>query len=298
MTSILIINWNGARHLFNCLETILSQVTVPYEVVVVDNNSTDGSPDVLAERYPWVKLVRSDDNLGFIRGNNLAATYAKGKYLLLLNYDTLLQTDIADAVKALDADERIGAVGAMMYSGHGQLLPAAGHFPSPAHLWVFSTQWDTASRPWPSPVGVPLDRRDRVDGSFLLTRAESWQKIGGLDVGNYMYGDDVFYCRSLLDIGQISVQCRSVRYIHFVGYNHARMPYLFSCFRRYHRRYSSRFVQIEADFVLRFGLLLRIPWYWARSLVKQDEQSRIALQKAIEITRNWSDTAIEGHRYH
>jgi hypothetical protein len=113
-----------------------------------------------------------------------------------------------------------------------------------------------------------------------------------------MYGEDVSYCRSLFEIGQVSVQCASIRYTHFVGYSHARMPYLFSCFRRYHRKFSSRRVQIEADLVLRVGLLLRIPWYWVRSLIKKDEQSRIALEKALEITQNWSDTAIEGRRYH
>jgi len=298
MISILIINWNGSRYLFPCLDTILAYVTVPYEVIVVDNHSTDGSPDVLAERYPWVKLIRSDDNLGFVGGNNLAATYATGKYLLLLNYDTLLQTDIADAIKALEADERIGAVGAMMYDGEGKLQPAAGHFPTPARLWVFASQWDTADRPWPSPAGVPLHRRDRVDGSLLITRTDSWRKIGGLDTGIYMYGEDVSYCRSLLDIGQISVQCSSIRYTHFVGYSHARMPYLFSCYRRYHRKFSPRHVQIEADLILRVGLLLRIPWYWVRARFKRDEQSRIAFRQAVEINRNWSTTAIEAYRYH
>jgi GT2 family glycosyltransferase len=298
MTSILIINWNGARFIFNCLDTILAHVTVPYEVIVVDNNSTDGSPDVLAERYPWVKLIRSDDNLGFIRGNNLAATFATGKYLLLLNYDTLLQTDIADAIKALDSDERIGAVGAMMFDGEGKLQPSGGHFPTPARLWFFSTQLDGTDRPYPSPAGIPLDRRDRVDGSFLLTRADSWHKIGGLDVGNYMYGDDVFYCRSLINLGQIAVQCRSVRYTHFVGYNPARMPYLYSALRRYHRRFSSRLVQHQSDIILRIGLLLRLPWYWLRASAKKDTYSKTALQTALTLNRNWTDTAIEAHRFH
>jgi GT2 family glycosyltransferase len=298
MVSILIINWNGTRFIFNCLDTILAHVTVPYEVIVVDNHSTDGSPDVLAESYPWVKLIRSDDNLGFVGGNNLAATYATGKYLLLLNYDTLLQTDIADAIKALEADHRIGAVGALMYDGEGKLQPSSGHFPTPARLWIFASQWDNSSNPWPSPAGVPLQRRDRVDGSLLITRADSWKKIGGLDPAIYMYGEDVSYCRSLFELGQVSVLCTSIHYTHFVGYSHARMPYLFSCFRRYHRKFSPRSVQIQADLVLRIGLILRIPWYWFRALVKKDEQNRIALEKALEINQNWSDTAIEGHRFH
>ena len=80
-------------------------------VIMVDNNSTDGAPDMVAERYPWVKLIRSSDNLGFAAGCNLAARHATGEYYLLLNSDTILQTDVLDAVTVLDQDARVGAIG-------------------------------------------------------------------------------------------------------------------------------------------------------------------------------------------
>jgi len=298
MTSILILNWNGERYLAGCLDSLVAKITVPFEVIVVDNASTDGSPEIVAQRYPWVKLIRSASNLGFAGGNNLAARHATGEYLLLLNYDTLLETDILDAVTALDADPRLGVVGAAMYGRDHELRHSAHHFPTPARLWFFSSLWITKEEPWPSSVGLKLHRCDSIEGSFLLTRADAWRKLGGMDERNFMYVDDVDYCRNLRNLDLYAVQCPSVRYIHFGGYNHARMGYLFSGLRRYHRKFSSRRVQLEADFVLRVGLLLRLPWYWLRALVRKDANSRSALQHALELNRNWSDTLIDGQRYH
>ena len=76
LVSILILNWNGAKYIFDLLESVREKVRGPHEVIVVDNHSSDGSRDRIARDYPWVKLVRSDDNLGFAKGNNLAARYA------------------------------------------------------------------------------------------------------------------------------------------------------------------------------------------------------------------------------
>ena len=117
LLSILIVNWNGKEFLDGCFSSIREKVSVPYEVIVVDNHSTDGSADLIEERYPWVKLIRSADNLGFAAGNNLAARHATGEYLLLLNNDTVLQTDLVDAISLLEDEGRIGAVGARMFGG-------------------------------------------------------------------------------------------------------------------------------------------------------------------------------------
>jgi N-acetylglucosaminyl-diphospho-decaprenol L-rhamnosyltransferase len=135
LVSILILNRNGTRYIFDCLGSVREKVQGPYEVIVVDNHSSDGSPDRIAEDYPWVKLVRSDDNLGFAKGNNLAARYASGKYLLLLNYDTLLLSDITDAVRVLEAEPSIGVVGAEMFALDGTRRPSCARFPLPFRLW-------------------------------------------------------------------------------------------------------------------------------------------------------------------
>ncbi|HEY2787607.1 MAG TPA: glycosyltransferase family 2 protein [Fimbriiglobus sp.] len=89
--SVLIVNFNGARHIARCLSGLEHQ-TLPryrFEVVVVDNASKDGSADVVAKEFPWVRLVRSKKNLGFASGNNLALSYARGPMIVLLNNDTV-----------------------------------------------------------------------------------------------------------------------------------------------------------------------------------------------------------------
>lgn len=300
MLSILIVNFNGKRYLEGCLTSIQEKVSVPCEVILVDNSSTDGSADLIAERFPWVKLIRSPDNLGFAAGNNLAARHATGDYLLLLNIDTVLQTDLRDAIEIFEKDARVGAAGAGMYGGDGAKRLSCAHFPNPAKLWFFSSIWHDPTlggKRWQSPSKVPVYRCDYVEGSFLMTRASAWEQLGGIDERNYMYGDDVEYCRSLWGIGLLTVHCPSLRYTHFGGYNHARMGYLFSGGRRYHRKFSSRWVQLQADFVLRVGLLLRIPWYWIKAMIRKDDVSRSALFYALDVNRNWQDTLIDRHRY-
>jgi GT2 family glycosyltransferase len=297
-TSILIVNWNGETFLPGCLDSIAANIESPHEIIVVDNCSTDGSVEMLSTRYPSVKLIRCSDNLGFAGGNNLAARNATGKYLLLLNNDTLLHTSIADAIAALEQNPGIGAVGAAMFGVHGERRVSCAHFPRPALLWRFASLWFTPVKRYPNAAGLDLRPCDFVEGSFMLTRTAAWQQLGGMDERNYMYGDDIEYCRSLLDLGQITVQCPSVRYTHFGGYDHSRMGYLFAGFRRYHRKFSPRRVQLEADFVLRVGLLLRLPWYWLRATLKKDTESRSALKHALEVNRDWSKTLIDAHRYH
>ncbi len=91
LTSVLIVNYNGARHFARCLAG-LEQQTLPryrFEVIVVDNASRDGSAEIVAKEFPWVRLVRSEKNLGFAEGNNLAQTYARGSVIVLLNNDTV-----------------------------------------------------------------------------------------------------------------------------------------------------------------------------------------------------------------
>jgi N-acetylglucosaminyl-diphospho-decaprenol L-rhamnosyltransferase len=298
--SILIAHRNDFEYLPGCFDSIREKITVPYEVIMVDNNSTDGAPDMVEERYPWVKLIRSSDNLGFAAGCNLAARHATGDYFLLLNSDTILQTDILDTVKVVDEAPGVGAVGVAMFGGDGAKRFSCAQFPTPARLWSFGRIWHdptVTEKPWPSTSTVPVYHCDYVEGSFLLTRADAWKKLGGIDERNYMYGDDVEYCRSLLEIGLQTVHCPSVRYTHFGGYNHARMGYLFAGGRRYHRKFSSRWVQFQADFVLRAGLLLRIPWYWLRSKQRKDFESRSALHYALAVNRDWANTLVDGYRF-
>ncbi len=93
LISIVIVNWNGARWLKDCLRSLEAQTYPRFEVIVVDNASTDDSLTLLADHFPWVRVIRSTQNLGFAGGNNLALHHYAGEYLVLLNNDTVVAPD-------------------------------------------------------------------------------------------------------------------------------------------------------------------------------------------------------------
>ena len=111
--SILIVSWNVRDLLRDCLASLQKNAgDVRYETIVVDNDSHDGSPAMIREEFPWVKLVEPHDNLGFGRGNNLAYKHATGRWTLLLNPDTVvLDRAIEKLVKFADEHPDAGAVG-------------------------------------------------------------------------------------------------------------------------------------------------------------------------------------------
>ena len=89
VVSVVIVNWNGRHFLDACLDAVRAQEGVAFETIVADNGSTDGSADHVAERFPWVRLVRLDENRGFTGGNNAGARAARGRYIAFLNNDTV-----------------------------------------------------------------------------------------------------------------------------------------------------------------------------------------------------------------
>ena len=153
--SIIIVNWNTRDMLAQCLESVMSGLLPSWspeaqhsemishqssvterqlpnvEVFVVDNASTDGSTTMVRERFPWVDLVESYDNLGFAAGNNLAMRQATGELFLLLNPDTIVQPEaITHLVKSMQANPRLGVVGAQLLNPDGSLQTSWGMFPS------------------------------------------------------------------------------------------------------------------------------------------------------------------------
>ena len=115
--SIIIVNWNGLEHLAVCLDSLSAQSFRDFEVIIVDNGSTDGSVVFLRERYPWVKLVELKENTGFATGNNIGLTHASGEYIVALNNDTRADENwLATIVAVADSDPRVGMVGSRILS--------------------------------------------------------------------------------------------------------------------------------------------------------------------------------------
>jgi len=295
--SFLLVCYNARHFLDACLNSVREMATVPYEVILLDNGSVDDTSEFVRERFPWVHLIRSEDNLGFTKGNNLAARSACGKYYLLLNSDTVLLSDIAPAIRVLESDPCIGVVGARMYDRRHKVRPSTGRFPRALRLWRFGSLW---LNPNEHPYGPPTFhcfKVDWVEGSFFLTTAENWSKVGGLDEQAFLYGDDVDFCRSTANRGLLTVHCSDVEYLHFGGCDTSRTGYLFAAFRRYHRKFSTYPEQLLADLVLRVGLLARIVLYGLRYWLTRDALSGEKFRQFVKVQRNWANTGTIAPRF-
>lgn len=264
VVSILLVCYNAKRYLEGCLNSVREKVTVPYEVILLDNASVDGTADFVQDQFSWVRLLRSDENLGFTKGNNFVERHARGKYYLLLNPDTVLLSDITPALQLLEQDRTIGIVGGQALRGTGETGISTGWFPTALRLWRVKNLWMQPTVPYGSPESAAY-KVEWLEGAFLMTRAENWRALGGLDEYYFLGIDDIDFCRATSDRGLAVVQCAKVRYTHFGGYTPSRAKFVYAGFRHYHKKFSSPAHRLLAELVLRVGLWLRIAifgvWY-------------------------------------
>lgn len=127
--SIIIVNWNGLEHLETCLESLEKQTFREFEVILVDNGSSDGSVEFVRGRFPWVKLVELRENTGFATGNNIGLTHAAGEYIVTLNNDTKADPAwLAAIVAVADANPEVGMVGSRICSfDDPDVIDSLGH---------------------------------------------------------------------------------------------------------------------------------------------------------------------------
>ncbi|HEV2210477.1 MAG TPA: glycosyltransferase family 2 protein [Verrucomicrobiae bacterium] len=184
LVSIIIVNFNGARFLPACLDSVGRLAYTKREVVLVDNGSTDESITV-AQSYPWVKLVRSDRNLGFAGGNNLGLSVCSGELVLLLNNDTIVTPDFLEPLCGyLSKHQGVGIVqGKMVLPNFGGGLDVCGSFLTPLgvpyHYGIYK------------PDGPQYERSYAVfsgKGACLMFRRQIIP-----DVGGFLFDED-FFC--------------------------------------------------------------------------------------------------------
>ncbi|MEY4350912.1 MAG: hypothetical protein RL078_975, partial [Bacteroidota bacterium] len=123
--SIVIVNYNVSNFLEQCLNSVYAALKgMPAEVFVVDNNSVDGSQEMLQLKFPQVQLIANQINVGFSKANNQAILQSKGKYVLLLNPDTVVQEDTFEkCFQYMEKNKEVGALGVRMLDGRGRFLP-------------------------------------------------------------------------------------------------------------------------------------------------------------------------------
>jgi len=209
--SIIIVSFNTRVVLRECLESVLRESAgLRVEILIVDNHSSDGSPEMVESEFPQVRLIRSDVNLGFGAANNVALEQARGKYFVLLNSDAFFEPNALKlAIKHMDETPGCGLGGGLLVGRDGAWQPSARTFHSvPGDLIVMtglaakfpkSKLFGDFDRTW-------ADRNeaasvDWVPGAFSIIRPEAIRKVGSFDPTFFLYYEEVDLCRRIKSAG-------------------------------------------------------------------------------------------------
>jgi N-acetylglucosaminyl-diphospho-decaprenol L-rhamnosyltransferase len=230
--SVVTVSRNTRDLLRQCLTSLESDRAI-IEVLLIDAASADGSAEMVAREFGWVRLLPARENLGFTRGNNRGLRVARGRHLLLLNPDTAVQTGAIEAMASyLDGHPDVGAVGPQLRFGDGSVQRSRYRFPGKATGFVESTVLERL------PVSRRLvrdfylqDRRDdelqEVDwlrGACLMIRRETARAVGLLDEGFFMYSEETDLCRRIRSAGWKIVYLPRAVVVHHEGKSSEQVP--------------------------------------------------------------------------
>ena len=209
--SVIIINWNTKKILGDCLTSIFKFTKgISFEVIVVDNGSSDESVQLLKKKFPQVKLILNRQNLGFTKANNQGIKIAKGKYILLLNSDVyLLENSLKKLVEKANSIENLGALGPLLLNEDHTIQQSVGFYPHlPQVFWWMSFIDDLPGGTILKPYHVDHDnfykkehKVDWVTGAAILVPREIINKVGSFDEKIFMYGEEVDWCFRIKQTG-------------------------------------------------------------------------------------------------
>src|SRR5271170_48150 len=209
--SIVIVSFNTREVLRECLESVERESAgLRVEVLVVDNHSSDGSPEMIEREFPQIRLIRSDVNLGFASANNIALEVVRGRYPVLLNSDAFLRAEaLTLAVAHMDENPDVGLAGARLVGRDDTWQPSARMFPTLltdyfvmtglAHKFPKSRLFGSFDRTWADPLLA--SETDWVPGAFSIIRAEALKKAGLFDPEFFLYSEEVDLCRRIKEAG-------------------------------------------------------------------------------------------------
>jgi len=227
--SVIIVNYNVKFFLEQCLNSVLKakSLSTEIEVIVVDNNSVDGSLEMLSSKFPKVKLIANTKNKGFSAANNQGIQISSGEYVLLLNPDTIVEEDtFSRTIEFMDNTPKAGGLGVKMIDGKGKFLPESKRgLPTP---WVAFCKMIGLASVFPRSRifnGYHLGFLDKdqvhqveiLSGAFMLLRKAALDKTGLLDEDFFMYGEDIDLSYRLLQEGYENYYFPNTRIIHYKG---------------------------------------------------------------------------------
>jgi GT2 family glycosyltransferase len=283
--SIIIVNYNTKQLTIQVLKSVYSsQTTYSYETIVVDNASTEkGLEDEISRRFPQVTFIANQSNLGFSKANNQGVRIANGKYILLLNSDTIMESDTVQIMlDYMELNPKVGASGCKILLPDGSLDKACKRgFPNPeASLYFFLNLhklFPNSAKFNQYQLGhLDPNEEHSVDslvGAFMLVRRAAIEQVGLLDEDFFMYGEDIDWCYRIKQAGWINSYYPYATILHLKGASSKRKPFkIIYEFHRamwlfYNKHYKDRYsffvsllVYLGVSFKLTLSLLRNIVW--------------------------------------
>ncbi|HKP12740.1 MAG TPA: glycosyltransferase family 2 protein [Blastocatellia bacterium] len=311
--SIIIVNWNTRDITRDCLRSVREHAGgVAYEVIVVDNASSDGSAEMIRAEFPKVHLIANDENVGFGRANNQAMRVARGRYFLLLNSDTVIFDDSIQRLVSFIADDpRIGIAGCKLLFEDGTLQSSCSRFPSiRVALLEDLMLYKFLPRRLQGELLLggywPHDRARDVEavwGAAMMVRRRVFEQTGGFDERIFMYGEDLEWCMRVHDRGWRIAFTPEAAIVHL---NHKSSEKKYGderidlCHKRayeIYRRRAGLAAMLLMMLIKTFGALVRVSYFGLRAKRKGRMRDYFSAQARVHgRSLRYHLRALSGHK--
>ncbi len=294
--SIVIVNYNTERLLRSCLESVYAGANgTPFDIWVVDNNSRDNSVSMVKARFPLVRVIQNNSNVGFSRANNIVISQSRSDYILLLNPDTLIMGDAIEKVlKFMREHPHVGIAGCRVLNKDGTLqLACRRSIPTPEVAFYRLTGLSTLfpksqtmakyNLTYESPDKI--QEVDAVSGAFLMIRRKVMEDIGLLDEQFFMYGEELDWCLRAKRAGWTVMYYPAARIVHYKGestkYNSRKAAVEFyRAMYLFHRKHFAQDHSSVTNLLIYSGILLKALSSWRRFLFTAQVRSNGAYKTA------------------
>ncbi|MEZ4796060.1 MAG: glycosyltransferase family 2 protein [Flavobacteriaceae bacterium] len=217
--SVVILNYNVKFFLELCLKSVEQAITeIDAEIIVIDNNSTDGSCDMVKQKFPSVTLISNQDNLGFAKANNQGVKVAKGEFICILNPDTVVAEDtFLKLIEFAKSKPNLGAIGCKLIDGSGKFLPESKRN-IPVVRVALQKMFGSGKNYYANQIkDNEIGKVDVLVGAFMLLRKDTYNQVNGFDEDYFMYGEDIDLSYKLLQAGFQNYYYGETTCIHYKG---------------------------------------------------------------------------------
>jgi len=292
--SVAIVSYNTRDLLRGCLNSLQAREAdgeASLEIIVADNGSGDGSPEMVRAEFPGVRVLETGGNIGFGRANNAALEGALGRYFCLLNSDAvLLPGALSAALAYLEATPGVGLVGGQLLWPDGRRQTSWGNDPTLVGVLAEQTFWGALPRkPDDAPATAEARDVDQICGAFMLLRREAWLQIGGFDPAYFMYNEDVDLNVRLRQSGWRVVFLPTARITHHLGASSSadwrKRALMVSAYNQSRFYYFTRFQGVAAGRKLRayclLGAAIRLTGWSVLALVRPAAREKVKLFREV-----------------